>query len=194
LNIEFFSSTMNDDRISFKIIMLILISNNFHLWIEKFKDLALKIKMWQYINSNDNMKKSKKKILFEIDHFSVKNSSSQSIADDLMTNQTISVAISHSRSAQWFHELTSSQQESYKASVKKYKRKKKLIVKISQRMLKIDEAIRVFARSYILFEMMSAFIRKILQFLIIKYKKIDDQIKKQLHEKFQALKQSSFKN
>ncbi len=194
MNIEFFSSTMNDDRISFKIIMLILISNNFHLWIEKFKDLALKIKMWQYINSNDNMKKSKKKILFEIDHFSVKNSSSQSIADDLMTNQTISVAISHSRSAQWFHELTSSQQESYKASVKKYKRKKKLIVKISQRMLKIDEAIRVFARSYILFEMMSAFIRKILQFLIIKYKKIDDQIKKQLHEKFQALKQSSFKN
>jgi hypothetical protein len=61
-------------------------------------------------------------------------------------------------------------------------------------MLKINEAIRVFARSYILFEMMSAFIREILQLLIIKYKKTDDQIKKQLHEKFQALKQSSFKN
>jgi hypothetical protein len=89
-----------------------------------------------------------------------------------MTNQTISAAFSHSRSAQWFHELTSSQQESYKTSVKKYKRKKKLIVKIFQRMLKIDEAIRVFAKSYIFFEMMSAFIRKILQFLIIKYKKI----------------------
>jgi hypothetical protein len=46
------------------------------------------------------MKKSKKKILFEIDHFSVKNSSSQSVTDDLMTNQTISAATSHSRSAQ----------------------------------------------------------------------------------------------
>jgi hypothetical protein len=46
------------------------------------------------------MKKSKKKILFEIDHFSIKNLSSQSITDDLMTNQTISVATSHSRSAQ----------------------------------------------------------------------------------------------
>jgi hypothetical protein len=46
------------------------------------------------------MKKSKEEILFEIDHFSVKNSSSQSIADDLMTNQTISAAFSHSRSAQ----------------------------------------------------------------------------------------------
>ncbi len=78
--------------------------------------------------------------------------------------------------------------------MKKYKRKKKLIIKISQRMLKIDEAIRVFAKSYIFFEMMSVFIRKILQLLIIKYKKIDDQIKKQLHEKFQTLKQSSFKN
>ncbi len=188
MNIEFFSSTMNDDRISFKIIMLIFISNNFHFWIEKFKDLALKIKVWQYINSNDSMKKFKKEILLEIDHFSIKNSSSQSIADDLMTNQTISAAFSHSRSAQWFHELTSSQQKNYKTNVKQYKRKKKLIVKNFQRMFKINEAIRVFTRSYIFFEMMSAFIRKILQFLIIKYKKIDDQIKKQLHEKFQALK------
>jgi hypothetical protein len=46
------------------------------------------------------MKKFKKKILLEIDHFSVKNFSSQSVADDLMTNQTIFAAISHSRSAQ----------------------------------------------------------------------------------------------
>ncbi len=178
MNIEFFSSTMNDDIISFKIIMLIFISNNFHFWIEELKDLALKIKMWQYINSNENMKKFKKRILFEIDHFSVKNFSSQSITNDLMTNQTISAAFSHSRFAQWFHELISSQQENYRTSVKKYKRKEKLIVKISQRMLKINETIRVFARSYIFFEMMSIFIKKILQFLIIRYKKIDDQIKK----------------
>jgi hypothetical protein len=46
------------------------------------------------------MKKFKKKILFEIDHFSVKNFNSQLIADDLMTNQTIFAASSHSRSAQ----------------------------------------------------------------------------------------------
>jgi hypothetical protein len=46
------------------------------------------------------MKKFRKKILFEIDHFSVKNSNSQSITDDLMTNQTISAVISNSRSAQ----------------------------------------------------------------------------------------------
>jgi hypothetical protein len=46
------------------------------------------------------MKKSRKKILFEIDHFSIKDFNSQSIADDLMTNQTIFAASSHSRSAQ----------------------------------------------------------------------------------------------
>ncbi len=78
--------------------------------------------------------------------------------------------------------------------MKEYKRKKKLIIKISQKMLKINEIIRVSTRLYIFFEMMSIFIKKILQLLIIKYKKIDDQIKKQLHEKFQTLKQSSFKN
>jgi hypothetical protein len=46
------------------------------------------------------MKKSREEILFEIDHFSVKNFNSQSIADDLMTDQTIFAASSHSRSAQ----------------------------------------------------------------------------------------------
>jgi hypothetical protein len=46
------------------------------------------------------MKKSRERILLEIDHFSVKNSSSQSVTDDLMTDQTISAASSHSRSAQ----------------------------------------------------------------------------------------------
>jgi hypothetical protein len=46
------------------------------------------------------MKKFKEEILLEIDHFSIKNSSSQSIADDLMTDQTIFAASSHSRSAQ----------------------------------------------------------------------------------------------
>jgi hypothetical protein len=70
--------------------------------------------------------------------------------------------------------MFSNQQENYKANVKKYKRKKKLIVKISQKMLKINEAIRVSTKSYIFFEMMSIFIKEILQFLIIKYKKIDD--------------------
>jgi hypothetical protein len=45
------------------------------------------------------MKKSKEKIFFEIDYFSIKDSSSQSITNDLMTDQTISVASLHSRSA-----------------------------------------------------------------------------------------------
>ncbi len=136
MNIEFFSSIMNDDKIFFKIIMLIYISNNFHFWIEEFKDLALKIKVWQYINSNDNIKKSKKKILFEIDHFLIKNSSSQSITNDLMTNQSIFIVTLHSRFAQWFHELTSNQQKNNRLNVKEYKRKKKLIVKSFKKCLK----------------------------------------------------------
>jgi hypothetical protein len=90
--------------------------------------------------------------------------------------------------------LTTQQQENYRASVKKYKRKKKQIAKITQRMLKINEAIRALIKTYIFSKLMFVFIKKILQVLIIKYKKIDDQIKKQMHEKFSALKQSSFKN
>ncbi len=64
LNLEFFF-LMNDDKIFFKNIMLILISNNFYLWIEELKDLTLKIKIWKYINSYDKIEESRKKVLSE---------------------------------------------------------------------------------------------------------------------------------
>jgi hypothetical protein len=80
---------MNDDRIFFKIIMLIFNSHDFHLWIEELKDLTLKIKIWEYINSYDKIEESRKKILSEISHFVVKHSdfASSTIVDDLITNQ-----------------------------------------------------------------------------------------------------------
>ncbi len=61
-------------------------------------------------------------------------------------------------------------------------------------MIKIDEIIKAFAKMYIFWKMISFLIRKILQLLIVRYKKIDDQIKKQIHEILQIVKQSSFKN
>jgi hypothetical protein len=80
---------MNDDRISFKIIMLILISNNFHLWIEELKDLTLKIKIWEYINSYDKIEESREEILSKISHFVVKqfDLASSAAADNLITDQ-----------------------------------------------------------------------------------------------------------
>jgi hypothetical protein len=183
---------MNDDKIFFRIIMLILNSNNFHLWIEELKDLALKIKIWKYINSYDKIEESRKEVLSEIFHFVVKqfDFASSTTADDFITNQVDQSAqdFTQSRFAKYFHELTIQQQENYRANVKKYKRKEKQVAKIIQRMLKVNEAIRASIKTYILSKLMFAFIKEILQILIIKYKKIDDQIKKQIHEKFQALK------
>jgi hypothetical protein len=153
--------------------------------------------MWKYIDSYDKIEKSRKEIFSKIDHFVVKQSdfTSSTIADDFITDQiNQSAQSSQSRVAKYFSELTSQQQENYRTDVKKYKRREKQIVKITQRMLKINETIRALIRFYISSKLMFVFIRKILQLLIIKYKKIDDQIKKQIHEKFQALKQSSFKN
>ncbi len=106
-----------------------------------------------------------------------------------MTNQTSqSAQASQSRFANNFHELTIQQQENYRANVKEYKRKKKQVIKITQKLFKVNEAIRASVKTYIFSKLMSIFIKEILQFLIIKYKKIDAQIKKQIHEKFQALK------
>jgi hypothetical protein len=189
---------MNDDRIFFKIIMLIFNSNNFYLWIEELKDLALTIKIWEYINSYDKIEESRKEVLSEISHFVIKQSdfASSAAADDFITNQTDQSTqdLTQSRFAKYFHELTTQQQENYRASVKEYKRKEKQVAKIIQRMFKINEAIRASIKTYIFSKLMFIFIKKILQVSIIKYKKTDDQIKKQIHEKFQVLKQSSFKN
>jgi hypothetical protein len=165
LNLEFFSS-MND-VFFFKSTMLIFISNNFHLWIEELKDLTLKIKIWKYINSYDKIEESRKEILSEIDHFVVKQSdfTSSTAADDLITDQTSqSAQLSQFRVAKYFFELTSQQQKNYRTNVKEYKRREKQIVKITQRMLKIDETIRASIRFYISSKLMFAFIRKILQF------------------------------
>jgi hypothetical protein len=95
---EFFSSTMNDDRIFFKIIMLILNSNNFYLWIEDLKDLILKIKIWEYINSYDKIEESREEVLSEISHFVVKKSdlALSAVVDDFIINQLINLRkISH---------------------------------------------------------------------------------------------------
>jgi hypothetical protein len=133
----------------------------------------------------------------KISHFVVKAFAFAFLAavDDFITNQIDQFAqVSQSRFAKYFHELTIQQQKNYRKNEKNYKRKEKQIVKIIQRMLKINEVIRALIKSYIFSKLMFVFIKEILQFLIIKYKKIDDQIKNQIHKKFQTLKQSLFKN
>ncbi len=161
---EFFSSTMNDDQIFFKIIMLIFNSNNFYLWIEELKDLILKIKIWKYINSYNKIEKSRKKVLSEIFHFVVKQSdlASSTLVDDFIKNQTDQFAqdLTQSRFAKYFHELTTQQQENYRANVKEYRRKKKQIAKIIQKMLKINEVIRASIKTYIFSKLMFVFIKK----------------------------------
>jgi hypothetical protein len=66
------------------------------------------------------MKKSRKKILFEINHFSIKNFNLSTTTNDLMTNQAIFVAQSlQSRFIKYLYELIINQQENYKANMKK---------------------------------------------------------------------------
>jgi hypothetical protein len=144
---------MNDDRIFFKIIMLIFISNNFHFWIEELKDIALKIKIWEYINSNKIIKKFKKDIYFDMFSFDILNivhqdqtsaSAFTSTSIDLLTPrnvaaQTSQIQISSSfqsassniKQVIFFHELNINQQKSYKTIIKKYQWREKQISKIT---------------------------------------------------------------
>jgi hypothetical protein len=143
------SSIMNDERIFtfIKITMLILISNNFYLWIEELKDIALKIKVWDYINSNENIKKLKKAIYSEIFNFAVSNTSLQEEFDldkttDLLTSSIkqqfsfsfLSSSRSRIRKIQFFSKLNSDQQKSYRMMIEKYRKKKSQSTKSSTKL------------------------------------------------------------
>ncbi len=74
--------------------------------MKELKDLALKIKVWEYIYSYNQIAESREEILFEISHFVVKDIAS-SAADDLMSSQTSqSAQASQSRFIRWTHDLT----------------------------------------------------------------------------------------
>jgi hypothetical protein len=83
----------------------------------------------------DKIEESRKEIFLKIFHFVVKqfDFASSTIVDDFITNQINQFAqdFTQSRLAKYFHELSTQQQENYRASVKKYKRKKKQIAKIT---------------------------------------------------------------
>jgi hypothetical protein len=171
---------MNEERTFIKITKLILTSNNFHLWIEKLKNIAFKIKFWEYINSTEIHKKSREYDYLEISNFDVSNTSSSTISNVVTDLLTTWINLSQSSSFSFFfkikqtnfiHELNSRQQKTYKMLMKKYHKKKKLVIKFFWKIIKIDEIIRVSIRLYISSKMMSILIKEILQLLIIWYKK-----------------------
>jgi hypothetical protein len=88
----------------------------------------MKIKIWEYINSYNQIAESRKEILLEISHYVVKASAfaSSTIVDDFIIDQINQFAqnFTQSRFAKYFHELSTQQQENYRANVKKYKQKK----------------------------------------------------------------------
>jgi hypothetical protein len=80
---------MNEERTFIKITMLIFIANNFHFRIEKLKDITFIIKIWEYINSIEIIKKFRDNDNFEIFNFDVSNINFQTInnaATNLLTS------------------------------------------------------------------------------------------------------------
>jgi type IV secretory pathway VirB9-like protein len=80
-----------------------------------------------YINSYNQTAESREEVLFEISHYDIRASAFtfSAAVDDFITDQADqSAQASQFRLARYFHELSTEQQENYRANVKKYKRKK----------------------------------------------------------------------
>ena len=102
--------------------------------------------------------------------------------------------LSSIKAAKRFNELSDDQKENYKISINIYQIKEKQIERSVYKMRIVNTTLKTSTRTYISSNEMNSSIRSIIKLLAARYKRSDDQIIKQIHEKFQIIQQSSTKN
>ena len=102
---------------NYKNIIIFLNSKNFHSWIIKMKNIAIKAKVWKYVDSKKKTSKSSNSILSRLLHYFVKKISEQSNQNDAFVSVKKSVCT--------FDEFSSNQKKSYKMNIIVFQMKKK---------------------------------------------------------------------
>ena len=156
--------------------MMILISQNFHTWIKELKDIAKKIKIWKFIDSNDQKLQSESIDFFEIFNFQISivfQSLTTIIAGE---NALLSFQIFVTRLTKNYNKLSNAQQKRYQINIIVYQIKKKLIKKMTHDMKIINNALKTSTRIYIFNANMNVSIRDINKTLIDKYQRSNIQI------------------
>ena len=151
-----------------KTIISTLNSRNFHLWIKKIKDIVFRAKVWEYVDSEDDLNESKEISFSHYSHYSVLVQQSQSTAaGDGVSTQPSSPAnqtVNH-RSTMSLSELTNSQKESLRMNIAGFDYRQKIIDRVIQDIRIVDNAVKTSAKDYISSSEMMLTTREILQSL-----------------------------
>ncbi len=136
--------------------MMILTLKNYQFWIKEIQKLAIQHKVWLYIDSNEDIEKSKLKI--------------SRISDYQMKVEDIT------RPTQSASELSDAQRKAYKYDVLDYQVLNQQSEKIKREIKAVDDAVKLSARQHI--HQMISSIRQIIQTLTTRYKQDDASIEK----------------
>ncbi len=153
--------------------MTILTSQNYHIWIKKIQAYAKQYQIWEYVDSDDQIKSSQKEASLKASDYQM---------------------VESGRSALNLKELTDQQRKEYKADVLEYQMLSKFTEKILQDIRNVSTAVKTSARQYILSHEMSSSVRQIIQTLTARYKLSNQKIVEQIHAQWRALKNPSVKD
>jgi hypothetical protein len=171
---------MNKDKIvNVSIISLIL--KNFHIWVKKIKIIVKNAEIWKFVDSDDTAK------------ISEKESSSNVFDYQIIVSFSFSISSDNTQSTATLRELSDKQRKNHKLNLLNHQYQERYIDRINNDIMRVQNAIKLFARMYLLSNELFAESRRMLQTLSTRYKLSEAKVKEQLHETWRALKTSSAK-
>ena len=176
-----------------KLLISISTSTTHNFWLSKIKDIAIRSRVWEYVDLNKSESKSlvlKYSKLFDyikIVLVLVSIHSSASTQDSLfmrtILDDSISLVLFLESCSKW-NDLFESQQKSYDIKKRKYRNVQLEVVRIIIVIEKIHTIILKSANIYIVMNMRSASVREIFQFLTHKFKMKSKNVRRQIHRRY----------
>ena len=157
----------------------------FHLWIREVKGIAIKAKIWEYVDPAGSKPEPEEPEFPLISDFTV---------EEVVPIETVEgVALARAnppimRPARKITELSDEQRKLWKMEMNAYQLMKKQNDRIAHGIRLVDAAIKASARAYIPPENMESTVQKILQVLSSKYRRSDTEVIEQIYQQYVALK------
>ena len=164
----------------------------FHLWIKEVKGIAIKAKVWDYVDPEGSKPEPE-----EPEFPSISDHAVEEIVPRANAGEGVALSAPRDppimRPARKITELSDEQRKLWKMEMSAFQMMEKQNDRITHGIRLVDAAIKASARTYIPPENMKSTVRKILQVLSSKYKRSDTEVIEQIYQQFVALKNSPTK-
>ena len=165
----------------------------FHLWIREVKGVAIKTKVWDYVDPAGIKPEPEEPEFPLISDYTVEEivPRAQNAGEEVPSSAPGDPPVM--RPATKITKLSDEQRKMWKMKLSAYQAMEKQHDRIAHGIRLVDAAIKASARPYIPPENMESTVRKILQVLSAKYKRSNTEVIEQIYQQFVALKNSPTK-